>query len=197
MEHKNENLWEKLRNLVWGELLEEADPTDIISKNAKSVLIGLFVLIGFAIIFYAITISNDHFTKDYEKIANTTDIALPPSSIMNLDDVYNLTKKGIALSEELQKYISSAKSNNGVLLNLDFAKNITNLTQNQAKSLIKTQADSIESIKSLTQMQQKTIDDLKRIDQQVQQINSVFIAAIAGAIALGGTLITQLWGRKE
>ena len=46
-------------------------------------------------------------------------------------------------------------------------------------------------------MQQKTIDELKRIDQQVQQINSVFIAAIAGAIALGGTLITQLWGRKE
>ena len=33
--------------------------------------------------------------------------------------------------------------------------------------------------------------------QQLEQINSVFIAAIAGALALGGTLITQLWGRKD
>ncbi|HVP82940.1 MAG TPA: hypothetical protein VMS35_07865 [Nitrososphaeraceae archaeon] len=29
------------------------------------------------------------------------------------------------------------------------------------------------------------------------RLNTVFIAAISGILALGGTLITQLWGRKE
>jgi len=190
LEYKKENLWEKLRNLVWGELLEEADPTDIISKNAKSVLIGLFVLIGFVIILYAITISDDHFTKTYYK--NVSEV-LSPSPIMNLDEVYNLTKQQLELSQELQKTINSSVSNGSMTLQLEIAKKIYELTQNQANSLTQTQSHSIEN---LSQMQ-KTINNLQRIDQQIEQINSVFIAAIAGALALGGTLITQLWGRKE
>jgi hypothetical protein len=32
--------------------------------------------------------------------------------------------------------------------------------------------------------------------QQLEQLNAVYIAAISGAIALGGTLISQLWGRR-
>ncbi|HVP82939.1 MAG TPA: hypothetical protein VMS35_07860 [Nitrososphaeraceae archaeon] len=193
MEHKNENLWEKLRNLVWGELLEEADPTDIISKNAKSVLIGLFILIGFVIIFYAITISDDHFTKTYLQISKNVSKVLSPSPIMNLDEVYDLTQQQLVLSQQLQKTINSRGSNDNMSLQLEIAKKIYNLTQNQANSLTQTQSHSIEN---LSQMQ-KTINNLQRIDQQIEQINSVFIAAIAGALALGGTLITQLWGRKE
>ena len=193
MEDKKENLWEKLRNLVWGELLEEADPTDIISKNAKSVLIGLFILIGFVIIFYAITISDDHFTKTYLQISKNVSKVLSPSPIMNLDEVYDLTQQQLVLSQQLQKTINSRGSNDNMSLQLQIAKKIYNLTQNQANSLTQTQSHSIEN---LSQMQ-KTINNLQRIDQQIEQINSVFIAAIAGALALGGTLITQLWGRKE
>ena len=193
MEDKKENLWEKLRNLVWGELLEEADPTDIISKNAKSVLIGLFILIGFVIIFYAITISDDHFTKTYLQISKNVSKVLSPSPIMNLDEVYDLTQQQLVLSQQLQKTINSRGSNDNMSLQLEIAKKIYNLTQNQANSLTQTQSHSIEN---LSQMQ-KTINNLQRIDQQIEQINSVFIAAIAGALALGGTLITQLWGRKE
>ena len=33
--------------------------------------------------------------------------------------------------------------------------------------------------------------------QQLDQINSVYLAAISGALALGGTLIAQLWGRTK
>ena len=31
--------------------------------------------------------------------------------------------------------------------------------------------------------------------QQLEQVNGVYIAAISGSLALGGTLIAQLWGR--
>jgi hypothetical protein len=31
--------------------------------------------------------------------------------------------------------------------------------------------------------------------QQLEQVNAVYIAAISGSLALGGTLIAQLWGR--
>jgi hypothetical protein len=33
--------------------------------------------------------------------------------------------------------------------------------------------------------------------QQLDQINSVYLAAISGSLALGGTLIAQLWGRTK
>jgi hypothetical protein len=33
--------------------------------------------------------------------------------------------------------------------------------------------------------------------ERLQQINSVYIAAISGALALGGTLIAQIWGRTK
>jgi uncharacterized membrane protein len=32
---------------------------------------------------------------------------------------------------------------------------------------------------------------------QGEKFNTVFIAAISGSIALGGTLITQIWGRDD
>jgi hypothetical protein len=35
------------------------------------------------------------------------------------------------------------------------------------------------------------------INQQLEQVNSIYIAAISGALALGGTLISHLWGRKD
>jgi hypothetical protein len=33
--------------------------------------------------------------------------------------------------------------------------------------------------------------------EQLDQINAVYIAAISGSLALGGTLIAQLWGRSK
>jgi hypothetical protein len=33
--------------------------------------------------------------------------------------------------------------------------------------------------------------------EKLQQINSLYIAAISGALALGGTLISQIWGRTR
>jgi hypothetical protein len=41
----------------------------------------------------------------------------------------------------------------------------------------------------------QSIDIFQGRFQQMEQLNAVYIAAISGAIALGGTLITQLWGR--
>lgn len=32
--------------------------------------------------------------------------------------------------------------------------------------------------------------------EQLEQVNGVYVAAISGAIALGGTLIAQVWGRR-
>ena len=33
--------------------------------------------------------------------------------------------------------------------------------------------------------------------QRLDQINAVFLAAISGSLALGGTLIAQIWGRTK
>lgn len=44
------------------------------------------------------------------------------------------------------------------------------------------------------------MQQLEESEQQfesLQQVNSVYIAAISGALALGGTLIAQLWGRTK
>ena len=59
-------MWNSIWSHIRGEVFQE-DPTDIISNNAKSVLIGLFILIGLAIIFYAITISDKYFTDTFKQ----------------------------------------------------------------------------------------------------------------------------------
>ena len=42
------------------------------------------------------------------------------------------------------------------------------------------------------------LNDTQKVErlQQLEQINTVFIAAISGSLALGGTLIARLWGRS-
>lgn len=43
-----------------------------------------------------------------------------------------------------------------------------------------------------------TVTITREIDiQGVEQVNMVYIAAISGALALGGTLIAQIWGRSN
>jgi hypothetical protein len=44
---------------------------------------------------------------------------------------------------------------------------------------------------------EKTINDAQKVErfEQLEQINAVYIAAISGSLALGGTLIARLWGR--
>lgn len=44
-------MWKRIKGIVEEKILEEPSSTDIISKNARSVLMGLFSLLGFAIIF--------------------------------------------------------------------------------------------------------------------------------------------------
>lgn len=41
------------------------------------------------------------------------------------------------------------------------------------------------------------LNDTQKVErfQQLEQINAVYIAAISGSLALGGTLIARLWGR--
>jgi hypothetical protein len=38
---------------------------------------------------------------------------------------------------------------------------------------------------------------VKMYPELSDRLNTIFIAAISGSLALGGTLITQLWGRKS
>ena len=42
-----------------------------------------------------------------------------------------------------------------------------------------------------------TLNDTQKVErfEQLEEINAVYIAAISGSLALGGTLIARLWGR--
>ena len=195
MVDKEENREQSWWNVIWSHIrgaLFEEDPRDIISSNAKSVLIGLFILIGLAIIFYAWTVSSDYFTStsNQTKYIST---ALSHSPI-NFSSVNNLLQTQLKLSQQFQKNIANSKgSNNNLTSQLEFAKKMDESILNQTNSF--NQIDS-NSRGNLSQID-KEFTDLQRRDQQLEQINSVFIAAIAGGLALGGTLITQLWGRKD
>ena len=114
-------------NALIRDFIPSPTAADIVSRNAKIVLYGLFVVVGLAILLFAFTVTNDKF--DSSKVT--------PAVI----------KDGKIITPE-QK----------VLLNA-------------SQQLI--------------------------ISQQLEQINSIYIAAISGALALGGTLIAQLWGRKN
>jgi hypothetical protein len=101
----NKNQKGEIKNLIFGsikdfiykDLFSPRTETDVVSNNAKVVLYGLFALIGFVILLYAITVAG--------------------------------------LPERVERL------------------------------------------------------------EQLEQINAVYVAAISGALALGGTLIAQLWGR--
>jgi hypothetical protein len=85
--------------------------SDIVSSNAKIVLYGLFALVGFAILTYAIVVKGDKYNPD---------------------------------SDNYKKLNPAQKVERG---------------------------------------------------ESLDQLNAVYVAAISGAVALGGTLISQLWGR--
>ena len=44
---------------------------------------------------------------------------------------------------------------------------------------------------------QISLNDSQKVKllQEIEQVNTVYIAAISGALALGGTLVARLWGR--
>jgi hypothetical protein len=96
---------------------------DIVSSNSKVVLYGLFFLIGFAVLTYAITVTGNNFKVIDEP--STTNKTTPSGN------------------------------------------NTTSLSDTQK---------------------------LQRL-QQLEQVNGVYVAAISGSLALGGTLIAQLWGK--
>lgn len=54
-----------------------------------------------------------------------------------------------------------------------------------------------EKLDKIKEFNEQRITDFQKRFQQVEQIDAVFLAAITGAVALGGTLITQLWGRRR
>jgi hypothetical protein len=45
---------------------------------------------------------------------------------------------------------------------------------------------------------ENSLNDTKKVErfEQLEEINAVYIAAISGSLALGGTLIARLWGRS-
>jgi septal ring factor EnvC (AmiA/AmiB activator) len=183
-------------NSIWchirGEVFED-DPTDVLSNNAKSVLIGLFILIGLAIIFYSLTVSADYFTLTSDQSKHNISKALSHYPI-NLASVNNLLQQQLNISQQLQNKIANPnKTNNNLESQLNDTLKIIKLIEKQTNSLTQTQSQSLGNASQIG----KEFTDLQRRDQQLEQINSVFIAAIAGALALGGTLITQLWGRKD
>lgn len=104
-----------IREFIHIDLFPPRTGTDIVSSNAKIVLYGLFALVGFAILTYAITVTGPNYNPNDANIKN----------------------KSVPLN------------------------------------------------------------DSQRLEQleQLEKINGVYIAAISGAVALGGTLIAQLWGR--
>jgi hypothetical protein len=106
-------LKDTIRDFVYTDLFPQRTSSDIVSSNTKVVLFGLFALIGFAVLTYAITITGHNYN-----------IAEPVNGTVHLSD-----------TQKLQRL------------------------------------------------------------QQLEQINGVYIAAISGSLALGGTLIAQLWGR--
>ena len=59
--------------------------------------------------------------------------------------------------------------------------------------------NTTETIKTdgTTKTVQVKLNDTIQLErlQQLEQVNGVYIAAISGSLALGGTLIAQLWGR--
>lgn len=66
--------------------------------------------------------------------------------------------------------------------------------QNILKDNTTSDTEKLQQIKDFNE--QRIIDFQERF-QQLEQIDAVFLAAITGAVALGGTLITQLWGRRR
>jgi hypothetical protein len=102
-----------IRDFIYTDLFPPRTGNDIVSSNSKVVLYGLFALIGFAILTYAITVTGCNYNTNNNTCGNT-------------------------------------------------------LTDTQK---------------------------LNRLSQ-LEHVNAVYIAAISGALALGGTLIAQLWGRS-
>ena len=67
--NSDQNWWNFIWSYIRGALFEEIQ--EILSVvMLRSALIGLFILIGLAIIFYAITISAPYFAKTSEKSAD-------------------------------------------------------------------------------------------------------------------------------
>ena len=100
-------LYERFKDLI----VPKTTATDIVISNAKIVLYGLFALVGFAILTYAIIVTGDKYNPDTESY--------------------------------------------------------------------------------------KKLNDAQKVErgESLDQLNAVFVAAISGGVALGGTLISQLWGR--
>jgi Trk-type K+ transport system membrane component len=57
--------------------------------------------------------------------------------------------------------------------------------------------EKLLQVVSLAERSEQNQQNAAQEFEQLEQINSVYIAAISGALALGGTLIAQLWGRTK
>lgn len=112
-----------IRDFIYIDLFPPRTGSDVVSSNSKVVLYGLFALLGFAVLTYAITIVGGHYTATTKEI------------------VVKVNKNNITKTLPLN-----------------------------------------------------ATEKLDQLDQ-LGQVNGVYIAAISGALALGGTLIAQLWGK--
>jgi len=65
---KRKGLWDSFVDFVYTDLFPQKTGNDIESSNAKVVLYGLFALVGFAILTYAITETNEKFGSNYQVV---------------------------------------------------------------------------------------------------------------------------------
>jgi hypothetical protein len=142
-------LWEYITKGFRRDILVDDTVNDIISNNAKVVILALFGLILASIILYSIILTGKY----------------------NPDSPESGIKTGF-LGSSLEKQAYESILNNPKMPAEKKIQMINNLTENR-------------------------INEFEDRFQQIEQIDAVFIAAISGAVALGGTLITQLWARRQ
>jgi hypothetical protein len=142
-------IWEYFSKSVRRDLLVDETVNDVVSNNAKVVILTLFGLILISIILYSFLLTGK-FNPDS-----------PRSGIQ--PDIFGLN------SLEKTAY-------NDIL--------ISNVSAEE----------KIQRINNITEIR---LNEFQDRFQQIEQIDAVFIAAITGAVALGGTLITQLWARRQ
>ncbi len=145
------SIWARIK----GFLYPESTSSDIVSNNAKIVLYGLFMLIGGAVLMYAITVG----------------VAYNPKA-------YNLSPEDKVIAENEENIRNS------------ITKRIINSKLTDEQKLQELQEHLENSSEYLR-------DRFQERFQQMEQLDAVYIAAISGAIALGGTLISQVWGRRQ
>ena len=78
------------------------------------------------------------------------------------------------------------------------AFNFTSLENEMYQNILNDpKKNNVEKIAQIQKFNEDRINSFQDRFQQIEQIDAVFMSAITGVIALGGTLITRIWGRNR